>query len=373
MPDPTAISIPADLLPADGRFGCGPSKVLTSAVDALAATGSGLLGTSHRKPTVKQQVGRLRSAMADLFSLPEGYEVLLAPGGATAFWDMATFGVVEQRSQHYVFGEFSGKFAKASGAAPFLDDPVVHDVPVGTAPTPQAAADGVDVQALTHNETSTGAMMQVSRPDGDALVLVDATSGAGGLPVDVGQCDAYYFSLQKGFAAEGGLAVVLASPALVDRIETIAASDRWIPAYLDLKTALDNSRKDQTYNTPAIATVFLAAETTEWMLANGGLDGMVDAGRAKSDHLYSWAEARDWASPFVADPAHRSLVVGTVDLDGPSADDVNAALRANGVLDTDAYRKLGRNQLRVGMFPVVDQADVEAYTACVDHVVDALT
>ena len=374
MADPAAITIPADLLPADGRFGCGPSKVRPDALQALAATGDDLLGTSHRKARVKDQVARLRRGMAELFSLPAGYEVVLAPGGATAFWEMAAFGIVEQRSRHYVFGEFSSKFAKATAAAPFLDDPDVVEAEVGTRPQPSPSADdSVDVQALTHNETSTGVMMDVLRPGDDALVLVDATSGAGGLPVDPLQFDAYYFSLQKGFASEGGLAVALLSPAAIERVEKVAATDRYIPTFLDLTTAIDNSRKDQTYNTPAISTVFLAAETVDWMNAEGGLDAMVELGRAKAEHLYGWAEQRDWASPFVSDTAARSLVVATIDLDDAiAADDVNAALRANGVLDTDAYRKLGRNQLRVGMFPAVDLADVQAYTACVDHVVDQL-
>ena len=380
MADPADITIPADLLPADGRFGCGPSKVPVTALDALAMTGRELLGTSHRKARVKDQVARLRRGMAELFSLPDGYEVVLAPGGATAFWEMAAFGLVQQRARHYVFGEFSSKFAKATAKAPWLGDPDVVEAEVGTRPTPSPATD-VDVQALTHNETSTGVMMDVERPGSpgstpsgdDALVLVDATSGAGGLPVDPSAFDAYYFSLQKGFASEGGLAVALLSPAAIERVASIAASDRYVPTFFDLTTAIDNSRKDQTYNTPAISTVFLAAETVDWMNAEGGLDAMVELGRAKADHLYGWAEKRDWATPFVADAAARSLVVATIDLDDSvSADDVNAALRANGILDTDAYRKLGRNQLRVGMFPTVDLSDLQAYTACVDHVVEQL-
>jgi phosphoserine aminotransferase len=370
--EPAAIRLPADLLPADGRFGCGPSKVRVEALQALAATGDHLLGTSHRKARVKDQVRRLRNGMADLFRLPDGYEVLLTMGGATAFWDMATFGLVERRSRHYTFGEFSAKFAAATRAAPFLDDPDVVAADPGTRPAVTPAPDA-DVQALTHNETSTGVMMDLRRPADDALVLVDATSGAGGLPVDLHETDVYYFSLQKGFASEGGLAVVLVSPAAVERIERIAASDRYVPTFLSLKGALDNSRQDQTYNTPAIATIFLAAEQVDWMNSNGGLDGMVARSQAKADHLYGWADARTWASPFVAAPEARSLVVATVDLDGVSADDVNAALRANGILDTDAYRKLGRNQLRIGMFPAVELADLQAYTACVDHVVAALS
>jgi phosphoserine aminotransferase len=364
--------LPADLLPADGRFGCGPSKVRPEAVARLAEVGDHLLGTSHRQPRVKDQVRRLQDGLADLFGLPDGYEVLLTVGGATAFWESAAFGLVEQRARHYVFGEFSGKFAAATAAAPWLADPEVIRSEPGTVPT-SGAAPGCDVQAFTHNETSTGVMQTPQRHD-DALVLVDATSGAGGLPVDLAQTDVYYFSLQKGFAAEGGLCVAFLSPQAAERIARIAAGDRYIPTFLDLATALDNSRKHQTYNTPAVSTVFLAAEQVDWMRETfGDLDGVVAAQRAKAGHLYDWAESRPWASPFVTAPEARSLVVGTVDLDdGVSADQVNAVLRANGILDTDAYRKLGRNQLRVGMFPAVDAADVEAYTACVDHVVEHL-
>lgn len=364
----TDLSIPADLLPADGRFGCGPSKVRPEALAALAAMGNDVLGTSHRKSRVKDQVARLRSGIADLFSLPAGYEVLLVPGGATAFWDAAAAGIVERQARHYVFGEFSGKFAKATDAAPWLSPSDIVTAPVGTRPV-VTACDGADVQALTHNETATGVMLDPVRVD-DALVLVDATSGAGGLPVIMDQVDAYYFSLQKGFASEGGLAVVLASPALIARIDEVIASGRHIPAFFNLKTIVDNSRKDQTYNTPSVSTLVLAAEQTDWMLAQGGLDAMVAASRAKSDAVYAWADARDWASPFVNDPDARSLVVATIDLDEEvAADEINAVLRANGVLDTDSYRKLGRNQLRIGMFPAVDLADVQAYTATVDWVV----
>ncbi len=370
LPD---LPVPATLLPSDGRFGCGPTKVRVEALEALAATGADLLGTSHRKPAVKAQVARLRAAIADLFDLPDGYEVLLTMGGATAFWDAATFGIIRQRSRHYVFGEFSGKFGAATAGVPFLDDPDLVDSPVGTVPAVTAAPDDVDVQALTHNETSTGAMMVPVRGDDHSLVLVDATSGAGGLPVDLTQVDAYYFSLQKGFASEGGLAVVIASPALLTRIEEVAASDRWIPPFLSLATAVANSRKEQTYNTPAIATVFLAAEQTEWMLAQGGLDAIVADQADKAGLVYGWAAERDWATPFVADEDDRSLVVATIDLDDAiDADVVNAVLRDNGILDTDSYRKLGRNQLRIGMFPAIPASDLQAYTACVDWIVDHL-
>ncbi len=310
--------------------------------------------------------------MRALFGLPDGHEVLLTVGGATAMWDALSFGVVERRARHYSFGEFSAKFARVTETAPWLEAPDVVTAPAGTAPTPSAAP-GCDVQAWTHNETSTGVMLQPARLD-DALVVVDATSAAGGLPLDPWAIDLYYFSLQKGFASDGGLTMALASPAAIERIERVAASGRHIPAFLDLATVVENSRKDQTYNTPALATIVLARVQVEAMLAaHGGLDGVVRAQRAKADHLYGWAESRPWAQPFVADPAARSLVVGTIDLEGVEADDVNRVLRAHGIVDTDPYRKLGRNQLRVAFFPAVPLADVEAYTACVDHVVGALT
>lgn len=371
MTDPVNITIPDDLRPHDGRFGCGPSKVRLEALQALADTGSTLLGTSHRQPPVKGQVERLRSGLADLFALPEGYEVLLANGGATAFWDMATYGLVRHRSRHYVFGEFSSKFAKATTAAPFLGEPDVVESAPGSRPTTVAGGD-VDVQALTHNETSTGVMTDIRRPDDSAIVLVDATSGAGGLDVDLQQCDVYYFSLQKGFASEGGLVVAIVSPAAVDRMQELAGGDRYIPAFFDLPTVLDNSRKNQTYNTPAIATILLAAHQVDGMNADGGLQAMAAASAKKAAHLYGWADSRSWATPFVTDVDARSHVVATIDIDGVDADDVNAALRANGILDTDAYRKLGRNQLRIGMFPAVDLEDLQAFTACVDHVVEQL-
>jgi phosphoserine aminotransferase len=364
--------LPSDLLPADGRFGCGPSKVRPEALARLAEVGDDLLGTSHRQPRVKDQVRRLQDGLAGLFGLPEGYEVLLLVGGATAFWEAAAFGLIERRARHYVFGEFSSKFAKATAAAPWLDDPDVVTSEPGTRPAASPAV-GCDVQAFTHNETSTGVMQAPERRD-DALVVVDATSGAGGLPVDLRDVDVYYFSLQKGFASEGGLTVAFVSPAAIDRIQRIGDSDRYVPAFLDLVTALDNSRKHQTYNTPSVSTVFLAAEQVDWMQERfGGLDGVVAHQREKAATVYGWAEDRSWASPFVADADARSLVVATVDLDDAvSADEVNAVLRANGILDTDAYRKLGRNQLRLGMFPAVDAGDLEAYTACVDWVVDRI-
>jgi phosphoserine aminotransferase len=368
----TDLRLPADLLPRDGRFGCGPSKVRPEALANLAAVGDRLLGTSHRQPRVKDQVRRLQQGLASLFGLPEGYEVLVTVGGATAFWESAAFGLVERRARHYVFGEFSGKFATATAAAPWLDAPDVVAVDPGSRPI-AGVAPGCDVQAYTHNETSTGVMQDPQRHD-DALVLVDATSGAGGLPVDLTATDVYYFSLQKGFASEGGLTVAFVSPAAAQRIDAIAASDRYIPAFLDLATALDNSRKHQTYNTPSVSTVFLAAEQVEWLLASfGDLAGVVAAQRDKAGSVYGWAEDRTYTSPFVVDQDARSLVVATIDLvDAVDADQVNAVLRANGILDTDAYRKLGRNQLRVGMFPAVEADDLRAYTACVDWVVERI-
>jgi phosphoserine aminotransferase len=371
-PPPIALRIPPHLLPADGRFGCGPSKVRPEQLDAVVAGGRTVMGTSHRQPPVKQLVGAVRAGLAELFSLPEGWEVVLGNGGSTVFWDVATFGLVEQRSEHLVFGEFSSKFAEACATAPHLADPVVISSDPGD--HPEAVGDvSVDLYALTHNETSTGVAMDLRRPaDSDsALVAVDATSGAGGLPWDPAAVDVYYFAPQKCFAADGGLWVAACSPAAVERIERIAASERWRPASLDLGIALTNSRQDQTYNTPAVATLIMFDAQLRWMLGSGGLDWCVKRSRSSSDHLYGWAEARSWATPFVADPAKRSAVVGTIDLDDTiDATKVSAALRANGVVDTDSYRKLGRNQLRIGMFPAIDPADVEALTACIDHLVE---
>ena len=369
------LQIPADIKPADGRFGSGPSKVRTEALDALAATGTSLLGTSHRQAPVKNLVGRVREGVKDLFQLPEGYEVVLGNGGSTAFWDIATHGLIESKSQHLSFGEFSSKFAKAAKQAPWLDAPTVIESTPGTHPAPQAEA-GADVYALTHNETSTGVAMPIKRvagADDDALVLVDATSGAGGLPVDVRESDVYYFAPQKSFAAEGGLWIGVFSPAAIERAERIAASDRHIPAFFDLATAIDNSRKNQTYNTPAVSTLFLLSDQLEWINGQGGLDWAVRRTAASSRALYGWAEDAKYAAPFVTDPAQRSQVVGTIDFN----DDIDAAavakvLRANGVVDTEPYRKLGRNQLRVAMFPAVEPSDVEALIRCVDYVIENL-
>jgi phosphoserine aminotransferase len=370
------LAIPADLLPADGRFGAGPSKVREAQLDALAATGRTYLGTSHRQAPVKDVVARLRSGLRQLFSLPDGYEVVLGNGGATEFWDIATFGLIEKRSQHLSFGEFSSKFAAAAAAAPFLDDPSVVTSEVGTHPDPVAEA-GVDLYALTHNETSTGVMMPIRRvagADEAALIAVDATSGAGGLPVDATQFDAYYFSPQKCFASDGGLWLALLSPAALERVSRIAASGRWVPASYDLTIAVDNSMKDQTYNTPALATIHLMTTQVEWMLEQGGLDWAVGRTADSSSRLYGWADKTPYTSPFVTDPAQRSQVIGTIDFgEGVDAAAVAKVLRSNGIVDVEPYRKLGRNQLRVAMFPAVEPSDVEALTACVDHVVERLS
>lgn len=365
------VQIPAELKPGDGRFGCGPSKVRPEALEALAAR-SDLMGTSHRQAPVRDLVGRVRGGLAELFSLPDGYEVALGNGGTTAFWEAAAAWLVRERSLHLTYGEFSQKFAKATAAAPFLADPIVVEAEPGDAPAPTADP-AADVLAWAHNETSTGVAVPVVRPEGagEALVLIDATSGAGGLPVDVAQTDAYYFAPQKCFAADGGIWLALLSPAAVARIEQLdGAGDRWQPAFLSLQTALENSRKEQTYNTPALATLLLLADQVEWMLGNGGLDWCVQRTADSSGRLYGWAEASEFATPFVADPAKRSQVVGTIDFsDSVDAAALAKALRANGIVDVEPYRKLGRNQLRIGMFPAVEPADVEALTACIDWVV----
>ncbi|MGF1425211.1 phosphoserine transaminase [Kitasatospora sp. LaBMicrA B282] len=370
------IQIPADLKPADGRFGCGPSKVRPEALSALAATGTSLLGTSHRQAPVKNLVKRVREGVAELFSLPEGYQVVLGNGGSTAFWDIAALGLVRQKSQHLSFGEFSSKFASSVKAVPWLDEPSVIKTEPGTHPLPVAEA-GVDVYALTHNETSTGVAMPIRRPEGTAgdgsLVLVDATSGAGGLPVDIAETDVYYFAPQKSFASEGGLWLATFSPAALERAAEIAGSDRYVPPFFDLPTAIDNSSKDQTYNTPALSTLFLLADQLDWLNGNGGLSWAVARTAESAGHLYGWAEKSGYARPFVAEPSMRSQVVGTVDFDDAiDAAAVAKALRANGIVDTEPYRKLGRNQLRIAMFPAIDPADVQALTACIDHVVEQL-
>ncbi|MFC7660504.1 phosphoserine transaminase [Pseudonocardia benzenivorans] len=370
----TDLQIPADLKPADGRFGCGPSKVRPEQLAAIADAAA-VMGTSHRQKPVKSLVGRVRSGLRELFSLPDGYEVVLGNGGSTAFWDAAAFGLVRQRSLHLAYGEFSAKFADSTKGAPFLQDPIVVSAEPGSAPEP-TTDESVDVIAWAHNETSTGVAVPVVRPEGATdgqLVLIDATSGAAGLPVDVTQADAYYFAPQKGFASDGGLWIALMSPAAQDRVAELAAGVRWIPPFLSLATAVDNSVKDQTYNTPAVATLIMLVEQIEWLNGLGGLDAAVARTADSSGRLYEWAEKSAFATPFVAEPKHRSQVVGTIDFN----DDVDAAavakiLRANGIVDTEPYRKLGRNQLRIGMFPAVDPDDVSALTACIDHVVERL-
>jgi phosphoserine aminotransferase len=367
------LQIPDDLKPADGRFGCGPSKVRPEQVQHLLEHATDVMGTSHRQKPVKDVVARVRGGLRELFSVPDGYEVALGNGGTTAFWDAAAAGLIRERALHLTFGEFSSKFATVTKRAPFLQDPVVVSADPGDAPAAQTA-DGVDAITWAHNETSTGVMLPVSRPEGagDALVLIDATSGAGGLPVDVADADVYYFAPQKCFAADGGLWLALLSPAAQERITEVAGrGDRWIPEFLSLTTALDNSVKDQTYNTPAVGTLLLLADQIDWMLGNGGLDWCVQRTTASSSTLYGWAERASFATPFVTDPAKRSLVVGTIDFDDTvDAAHVAKTLRANGVVDVEPYRKLGRNQLRVGMFPAIEPSDIEALTACIDYVVE---
>ena len=369
-----SIIIPADIKPKDGRFGCGPSKIRPEALAALSASGNTILGTSHRQKPVKNVVKRVREGLTSLFNLPEGYEVILGNGGSTAFWDIATSGLIESRSQHLVFGEFSSKFAASSKEAPFLGEPTIIKTEPGSHPVAVAEA-GIDVYALTHNETSTGVSMPILRPAGTdgALVLVDATSAAGGLMVDAKEFDTYYFAPQKSFASDGGLWIAIMSPAAIARAAKIKASGRWIPAFFDLEIAIENSRLDQTYNTPALVTLMLLAEQIEWMNSNGGLTFAAGRSEKSSNTLYSWAEKTSYTTPFVTDPAMRSKVVGTINFDDAiDATKISAALRENGIVDTEPYRKLGKNQLRIGMFPAVDPSDVEALTKCIDHVVAAL-
>jgi phosphoserine aminotransferase len=372
--DPRSIQIPSDLLPRDGRFGCGPSKVRQEQIDALVAAQGGILGTSHRQAPVKNLVGDLRSGLISLFDLPDGWEIVLGNGGSTVFWDVATFGLIQRRSQHLVFGEFSSKFAEAATTAPHISDPVVIRADPGSHPQASAEPD-VDLYAFTHNETSTGVMMDLRRPEGagDSLVVVDATSAAGGLTWSPSEVDVYYFAPQKCFASDGGLWLAACSPAALERIGRLGASGRWVPASLDLTIALDNSRKDQTYNTPALATLFLLADQLDWFNSNGGLEFAAGRCDRSAGIIYDWASGSDYATPYVADPADRSHVVATIDLDERiDANTVAAGLQANGVVDTESYRKLGRNQLRVALYPAIEPDDVAALTRCIDHVVAAL-
>jgi phosphoserine aminotransferase len=380
LTDEQQLVIPRELRPQDGRFGSGPSKVRPDALARLAGDGAAVMGTSHRQKPVKAIVAEIRAGLLELFHAPDGYQVVLGNGGTTAFWDAAAFGLIERRALHLTYGEFSQKFAAVTTGAPFLDDPIVTSAEPGDAPDPSAIhTDGggaaPDVMAWAHNETSTGVMVPVVRPataEG-ALVLIDATSGAAGLPVDLAQADAYYLAPQKGFGSDGGVWLALLSPAAQQRIATLHAADRWIPEFLSLHTALENSLKDQTYNTPALATLFMLADQIRWMLAGGGLDWCVARTRASSEHLYGWAQESRYASPFVTDPAKRSLVVGTIDFDESiDAAALASTLRANGIVDVEPYRKLGRNQLRVGMFPAVETADVEALTSSIDWVLERL-
>jgi len=373
MSSPEDLKIPAELLPRDGRFGAGPSKVRQAQLDALVNDGARYMGTSHRQATVKNKVGEVREGLAALFNLPDGYEVLLGNGGTTAFWDAATFHLVDQHSQHLNFGEFSSKFTTAVKEAPFLSDPQVISSEVGTHPQ-AVATEGVDLYALTHNETSTGVMMDIKRPAGaNGLVAVDATSAAGGLWVDAQEFDCYYFAPQKSFASDGGLWLALCSPAAIERIERLAASGRWTPAFFNLKTALDNSRLNQTYNTPALATIHMLASQIQWFNDNGGLAFSTGRSRASAEVLYTWAEASGFATPFVQNPAERSNVIGTIDFnEGIDADLIAKILRKNGVVDTDPYRKLGRNQLRIAMFPSIDSEDVASLCACINWIVGNL-
>jgi phosphoserine aminotransferase len=371
--EPTDIRLPAELQPADGRFGSGPSKVRVEALAALGATGVSYLGTSHRQAGVRSVVGRVRAGLAGLFALPDGYEVLLGNGGSTAFWDAAAFGLIERRAEHLVFGEFSAKFASVTRAAPFLDDPLVLESDPNT--HPELVVDpSIDAYAYPHNETSTGVMTDVQRPAGaDGLMLVDATSGAGGLRVDATQFDAYYFAPQKCFAGDGGIWLALCSPDAVERIERLGATDRWVPPSLSLPIALQNSRLDQTFNTPALASLFLLADTTEWMLTNGGLEFAATRCDRSAEIVYGWAEASEWTTPFVAKPSERSHVNATIDfVDGIDANVIAAVLRANGIVDTESYRKLGRNQLRIAMYPAIEPDDLATLTRAIDFVVSAL-
>ena len=372
MTETPALTIPSDLLPADGRFGCGPSKVRPEQVAYLASIGTTILGTSHRQAPVKNLVGAVRGGLRELFSLPDDYEVVLGNGGSTAFWDIAAFGLVRDRAQHCAFGEFSAKFGNVTSAAPFLGESSIVTAEPGSLAVPVAEA-GIDAYAWAHNETSTGVMAPVRRVEGaddDALVLIDATSGAGGLPVDITQADVYYFAPQKSFASDGGLWVGVFSPAALARVEEITASGRWVPDFFSLPTAIDNSRKDQTYNTPAVATLAMFANQLEWLNGNGGLTWAVERTADSSGRIYDWAETTGYTTPFVADPAHRSQVVATVDFDDAvDAAAVARTLRANGVVDVEPYRKLGRNQLRIATFPAIEPDDVSRLLGCIDHVV----
>ena len=371
MTELPTIQVPAKLLPADGRFGSGPSKVRNEALLELGVSGSSMMGTSHRRPAIRQIVGAIREGLNRLYDLPEGYEVILGNGGATSFWDAAAFGLIERRSQHVVCGEFSSKFAAVTAGAPHLQEPEMIEVEYGTGTTP-ARNDEVDVYAVVHNETSTGVMLPIERPGGDGLMLVDATSAAGAAPVDISQTDVYYFSPQKAFGAEGGLWLAICSPFGISRIERLASRDRWIPPSLSLRAAVDNSRQDQTYNTPAIANLFLLRRQIEWMLDMGGLEWAIERSATSAQAIYDWADDRDFAEPFVKDPDYRSTTVVAIDFAGVDADTIERVLRDNGIVDVFGYRKLGRNQLRMSCFPNIDTSDIEHLLASIDYIVERL-
>lgn len=375
MSEPTDLVIPAELKPADGRFGAGPSKVRPEQISALSRSGLNIMGTSHRQKTVKSQVGRVRSGLKALFNLPEGYEVVLGNGGSTAFWEVAVFSLLRDKGQFLTFGEFGSKFAKAAKDAPFVGEQVVIKAEPGTAPNFETAK-GIDLYATPHNETSTGVAVAIKRPAGmdeDALLVIDATSAAGGLPVDMSEVDVYYFAPQKCFASDGGIWFAIMSPRAIARVKEIKDSGRYIPVFLDLQTALDNSVLDQTYNTPALATILMMAEQVDWFNANGGLSWCVNRTKESSDILYSWAESSPIANPFVQEKALRSQVIGTIDFDESiDATVIAKVLRANGIVDTEPYRKLGRNQLRVAMFPAVEPEDVRKLTQSIDWIVNHL-
>lgn len=367
------ITIPDTMRPLDGRFGSGPSKVRSEAVAALAAEADNYLGTSHRQDGVKFVVAELRNGLLELFDAPDGYQIIMGNGGATLFWDAATFGLIEDVAQNLVCGEFSSKFANAIAQAPHLGDPQIIESAPGTAPS-MVASPEIDAYCYPHNETSTGVALPVVRPDGDGLVLVDATSAAGGLRFDPANTDVYYFAPQKCFSSDGGLWIALCSPAAMERIDKIAETDRWQPAGLDLKIAKDNSLKDQTYNTPSLATIFLTLQYTKWVNENGGLTFAAGRSDASSEILYGWAKSSDYATPFVEDEKLRSHVVGTIDIDDRvDALTISKVLRNNGIIDTESYRKLGRNQMRIAMFPGIEPSDVEALTKCIDYVVAAMS
>ena len=376
------ITIPPSMLPEDGRFGSGPSKIRPEQVQALDAGAATVLGTSHRQSTIKQIVGSIRAGLAEFLRIPDDYEIVLGNGGATAFWDMACASLITRRAAFGVYGSFSAKFADSAASAPFLEDPVVYRCEPGGCRLPEYT-EYVDAYCWAHNETSTGVAAPVHRIAGSleqgALTIVDATSAAGALPVDISQTDAYYFSPQKAFGSDGGLWIAVLSPAAIDRAYGIAKSvslpgaRRWIPPFLSLTSAIENSRKDQTLNTPAVATLVMLENQVRWLNDNGGLAWATARCARSASLLYQWAEKSDYAQPFVSDENARSNAVVTIDLDESiNASQVVAALRENGIVDTNGYRKLGRNQLRIGVFPSVEPSDVEALTKCVDYVAEHL-